>query len=275
MSDNRVDPDWYPDPGGSGGERWWDGQAWTNITREPHPSRPANVPGRAGWYPDPDGSGAQRWWDGYQWTPQRMPAVQNPYGPAGYPPHTSQSWLQRIKDTGPRQVQKGSSRAVAGIAIIAAGLALFLSALLEWGSTMVGGYRIAMNGFGQVTVSGPDDVLSSFLRRQLQADVESAVQSPGVWVAFVGVVSVLAGAAYLWTVWRSHSALAVTILGGIAFLASVGNFVNLAAMMGHTASYSEDYAVGFGLLAACALTFALVALGITAFVLERISLNSR
>ncbi len=29
----------------------------------------------AGWYPDPQGSGQQRWWDGNQWTSQFAPAA--------------------------------------------------------------------------------------------------------------------------------------------------------------------------------------------------------
>jgi hypothetical protein len=29
----RVVPGWYPDPAGSGAERWWDGIAWTEQTR--------------------------------------------------------------------------------------------------------------------------------------------------------------------------------------------------------------------------------------------------
>jgi hypothetical protein len=36
----------------------------------------------AGWYPDPDGSGGQRYWDGSIWTEHRSPAVGAP-GPAG------------------------------------------------------------------------------------------------------------------------------------------------------------------------------------------------
>jgi hypothetical protein len=36
----------------------------------------------AGWYPDPDGSGGQRYWDGYIWTEHRSPAVGAPE-PAG------------------------------------------------------------------------------------------------------------------------------------------------------------------------------------------------
>jgi hypothetical protein len=36
----------------------------------------------AGWYPDPDGSGGQRYWDGFVWTEHRAPAVAAPE-PAG------------------------------------------------------------------------------------------------------------------------------------------------------------------------------------------------
>src|SRR5436190_7533697 len=36
----------------------------------------------AGWYPDPDGSGGQRYWDGFIWTEHRSPAVSAPE-PAG------------------------------------------------------------------------------------------------------------------------------------------------------------------------------------------------
>jgi hypothetical protein len=36
----------------------------------------------AGWYPDPDGSGGQRYWDGFIWTEHRSPAVGAPE-PAG------------------------------------------------------------------------------------------------------------------------------------------------------------------------------------------------
>jgi hypothetical protein len=31
----RVAPGWYPDPAGSGAERWWDGLGWTDQTRAP------------------------------------------------------------------------------------------------------------------------------------------------------------------------------------------------------------------------------------------------
>lgn len=31
---------WYPDPAGGGGERFWDGEAWSQSTRDPRPAQP-------------------------------------------------------------------------------------------------------------------------------------------------------------------------------------------------------------------------------------------
>jgi len=40
-------PNWYPDPAGSGGTRWWDGQAWTDHVQPaatPQPTAAAQAP---------------------------------------------------------------------------------------------------------------------------------------------------------------------------------------------------------------------------------------
>lgn len=52
---------WYPDPGGSGQQRYFDGTEWT------HSYAPFRLPA-AGWYPDPQGRADRRYWDGKQWT---------------------------------------------------------------------------------------------------------------------------------------------------------------------------------------------------------------
>src|SRR6478672_4750639 len=39
-------------------------------------------PTPAGWYPDPDGSGGQRYWDGSAWTEHRAPAAHEQAPPA-------------------------------------------------------------------------------------------------------------------------------------------------------------------------------------------------
>jgi Protein of unknown function (DUF2510) len=108
----RRDPDvptadWYEDPDGSGGERWWDGKGWTRHRRRrpgsaattdtgqqravgagPQADPPAAAIRRRaaptaesgdargdqtssrppGWYRDPSGAGGRRFWDGSRWT---------------------------------------------------------------------------------------------------------------------------------------------------------------------------------------------------------------
>jgi hypothetical protein len=41
---------------------------------------------QAGWYPDPAGSGHQRWWDGAQWGPFAPPPQFAPQAPGPFPP---------------------------------------------------------------------------------------------------------------------------------------------------------------------------------------------
>jgi hypothetical protein len=70
-------PDWYPDPAGGPGQRWWDGYAWTDATvlpaaPPPPPASPsaaappaALYPGAASGYPSRrPGSPTQRDWRG-------------------------------------------------------------------------------------------------------------------------------------------------------------------------------------------------------------------
>jgi hypothetical protein len=70
-------------------------------------------------------------------------------------PHAGEQWLQSIKDTGPGRVERGSSRWVAGLSIIAAGGVLVVSTLLAWGHTTSEGLAISMSGLGQVSVKAP------------------------------------------------------------------------------------------------------------------------
>ncbi len=187
---------------------------------------------------------------------------------------SGQSWLQSIKDIGPNAVQRGSGRWVTGVAMLVGGAVLILSTLLVWGRTTSDGYAIAMSGLGQVSVHGPNSTLTSFLEEQLQGEVGPAVFNPGIWTALVGVLSIFGGLAYLWTARRSEASIVVAVACGVDFLACISNATSLGSMMGDV-SDSDSYTIGFGLLLACALTLILVALAVTAFVLERISMNNR
>jgi uncharacterized protein YxjI len=46
-------PGWYPDPAGSAGTRWWDGQGWTEHVQQPPTPAPVQAPA-----PPPAGGGA-------------------------------------------------------------------------------------------------------------------------------------------------------------------------------------------------------------------------
>lgn len=60
---------WYRDPGGSRGQRYWDGTAWTEHLQADTPTvaEVAATP-VAGWYPEPGQGSVLREWDGTKWT---------------------------------------------------------------------------------------------------------------------------------------------------------------------------------------------------------------
>ncbi|MGY1689137.1 phospholipid scramblase-related protein [Geodermatophilus sp. SYSU D01105] len=68
-------PGWYPDPAGSGGTRWWDGQGWTAHVQAPAPPPAPTV---APLPPAPPGSGSP---GAVRAPAQRAPAR---YGPSLY-----------------------------------------------------------------------------------------------------------------------------------------------------------------------------------------------
>ncbi|MGH2973757.1 MAG: DUF2510 domain-containing protein [Solirubrobacterales bacterium] len=85
---------WYPDPSGSGTQRYWDGSRWAEEAPPATPAGWYDYEGRnrywdgaqwtvweetapaatpAGWYKDPQDPTTRRYWDGVQWTDSRAP----------------------------------------------------------------------------------------------------------------------------------------------------------------------------------------------------------
>lgn len=67
-------------------------------------------PTPAGWYPDPDGSGGQRYWDGSGWTEHRSPATHEPTQPTApaEPPESEQPTT--VVPTRPAEEHVGAHR---------------------------------------------------------------------------------------------------------------------------------------------------------------------
>lgn len=208
--------------------------------------------------------------------PSASPTAQRPSGPSRWAdrpaiiervlPDTSESWLQSIQDTGPNRILRGSSRWIAGLAILGAGGALILSTFLEWGRATTPNFTATVSGVGSVSIQAPG---SSRTGETLVTG--SAI---GAWALVVGLLGVLLGAGFLWTQWRSATALAVAILGGIGFLVCLQRAMTIATIMKPMTGAPSDYQVGIGLLLACASALVLSAVAVTAFVLERLSTNN-
>jgi hypothetical protein len=65
----------------------------------------------AGWYPDPDGSGGQRYWDGTVWTEHRAPAVATPEPAGEIPPSEQATSVVSLPDQPTTVVPTGAHRA--------------------------------------------------------------------------------------------------------------------------------------------------------------------
>lgn len=170
MSDpNQTPPGWYPDSQG-GGQRWWDGNQWTEHTQPPAsdapavpappaapptpgapggdlptqiaPNRAANYPGDASAQPSPPPP-----------PPQPQAGYGAPTGQPGYgPPHSSGG------PGGSGGTGRGKGKLFAIIGGAGAALALVLVLLFVLFNFVLGG--------------GPDDVTEDYLNAQAEFDYE-------------------------------------------------------------------------------------------------------
>lgn len=189
-------------------------------------------------------------------------------------PRSNDSWLQSIRDTGPHRVERGSSRWIAGLAVSIAGSALVLSTLLPWEHATTSSFAASVTGLGSVHMQATwGQTYSDALTQSYASDLGAARIAPGALTLAIGAVLV-AGGVYLWTAWRSAAAITAAVIGGFAFLVCLHSAMTVASTL-RPMTGPADFSIGMGLLLACALTLTIAALGVTAFVLERLSITSR
>ncbi|NLE98268.1 MAG: DUF2510 domain-containing protein [Propionibacterium sp.] len=162
---------WYPDPAGGNGERFWDGGAWSQSTRDPkpepvHPADPGPArqtsappaPGHEPRPPSPHGSG---------------PQPQHPYAQHGPDP--------RLQMYGGKQIPVQGKYALAGfwrrvLGYIADWLLMTLLAMLLVGDL-------------QTRVS---TAMSNYLAQQLGTMIDPAIPPPTIPGALFADVAILA-----------------------------------------------------------------------------------
>jgi hypothetical protein len=188
----------------------------------------------------------------------------NPYAGFGgnQPKATASTWSHVSARSDPAPIQRGDSRWLAGITIISIGAVLALSSFADWYSESARSAEYRVNG-----VMGLSYAANEFNYQPMQM----GVLHPGVGALLVGLLAVGAGVAFLRTVWRGKIALAIAIVGGIEFLVCLNQAVTASATMLPITGEDGLVSIGMGLFFACALAFILSAIGLAAFIFERIS----
>jgi hypothetical protein len=239
-----------------------------------------STPHLPGWYDDPSASNAERWWDGHDWTPQRRPKVSMPAPrPRSVEPSRFPLSAGMVGPAEPYPATLGVDprvqQTLAGL-IGLAGVGLIIVSFLPWGRA-----RAVLNGIGAlvsktasfpglgnptVTVTYSDE---SYAGRMNFLDTPLHNSNPG-WVALVcGILAIVAAIAYLrLRQWRVIT-IAVAVLGVIAGLTCVAYMVDVRGTFNDPANWADaNFSPGVGLVAAFGLSLVLIALGITAFVIE-------
>jgi hypothetical protein len=296
---------WYDDPDGSDAERYFDGQQWTPRRRrkEPAPKRSSRMsdpygsgfgfPSTAsGPYDPPASAGPSIPYDAYPPPappgsygpppsgpppsgPPPQPGSTDPYGSVptyGYP---RQPALYRLGST----MTTGINRTL-GLLLAGVGLALVATAFMPWGQIRevdhsdggVFATTLSFPGLGEPRVSATvsDGPVSGTLNVNNNPLFQLHNTNPG-WIALLlGVAAVATGAALLWAPQqRNIVAVAVAVLGGVAGLLCIFHLFDLRAAFGNPPNLADDsFSPGVGLIAACALSFAVTALGVWAYVAE-------
>jgi Protein of unknown function (DUF2510) len=274
-------PGWYDDPDGSGALRYFDGQAWTGQRKRKN--RKPDRPPQPGAYapsspavpvdpylsanPYPMGPG-----DPYGGVPPTTPA--NPYGfsPAGPAQETP---LSRLK----AGMAVGTDR-ITGIVTAGIGVALIVTSFLTWGRVsaagqiedgVFGSFSLSFPGFGDpsltLNLSDGGTSVSGKVDSPLLRSLHSS--NPG-WIALaLGILAIIAGVAFLGFRQRMIAAVAAATLGGIVGVICLSHILDLPSTFGNPPGVTESrFSPGVGLVAACALSFALAVVSITACIMQ-------
>ena len=164
-------------------------------------------------------------------------------------------------------------REVLALAIACCGLALIISAFLEWGRARAAGLvygdaavaRASFPGIGDVKVSlDVSDMNSQF--RNWDAFHNT---NPG-WIAILFGVLVLALGIGYWRLNRVELVIAAAIVGFISTVVISAKLLDVRGTFGDQSGFAgAEVSPGVGLIGACVLSVAVVGLAIAALVVDR------
>jgi cellobiose-specific phosphotransferase system component IIC len=162
-----------------------------------------------------------------------------------------------------------------GVLIVLAGVGLIAVSFLQWGRARavysyldaLVSYTASFPGLGDPTVTSTYSDINVARRENFETPLHNA--NPG-WIALVcGILAIAAGIGYLRMRQRRVLAIAVAVLGIISGVICVTYMVDVRDTFNDPANWVDaNFSPGVGLVAACVLSFALTALGITAYVIE-------
>ncbi|MEZ0383987.1 hypothetical protein [Mycobacterium sp. pW045] len=165
-----------------------------------------------------------------------------------------------------------------GLSIAGAGVALIAASFAVWGKArIVATYKGALAsetysfpGVGDPTiaVTYSDNTANANLN---VSDPSSLLVNthPGWITLLLGIVALIAGSAYLWSNHRKAVATVVAVVGSIVGALCASYFFDLRSTFGDPPDLaSADFSPAIGLVGSCILAFALVALGIAAYIIE-------
>ncbi|MFV8161039.1 hypothetical protein ACNQVK_02705 [Mycobacterium sp. 134] len=169
------------------------------------------------------------------------------------------------------------------MAIFAVALGLALTSFAEWGrlsyAASDGGYgslkvSATLSGFGAVSVEVPgikDSSERGFVERQEASALEAeGPNAPGVAALVMGLLMAGSSWLFLQNRHRLRALIAIVVAAAASVINGLWRMADVRGMFNDPAGWSTaHYSAGFGLVAATVAAFALMGLGVTAFVLER------